>query len=93
MIRARAWGCVSSFPGEAPSLFVSKGGGEAGSRGESLARAALFDSVQRCSRHDTRTCLLPYPWPCLSCAIAPTLPNMPDTVFFLEALSNIDPSA
>jgi hypothetical protein len=57
--RARAWECVSSFPGEAPSLFVSEGGGEAGSRGGSLARAALFDYVQRCSRHDTRTCLRP----------------------------------
>ena len=40
MIRSRAWRCVSSFPGEAPSLFVSEGGGEAGSRGGSLARAA-----------------------------------------------------
>jgi hypothetical protein len=40
MIRSRAWRCVSSFPGEAPSLFVSEGGGEAGSRGGSLALAA-----------------------------------------------------
>jgi hypothetical protein len=54
MIRSRPWRCFSSFP-EAPSLFVSEGGAEAGSRCGSLARAALFDSMQRFSRHDTRT--------------------------------------